>query len=160
MLRRGTNRVCGIRRYFLHLLEEETEIDWKKFFKKQYRRVEQQAVWCRAFAQTDITAWVNAMDVFNDFLLESLFKRKPALGSYILGSIGGILTCSALKTTFPAVACLAKEIHDKRGESALSHPVKKRGEVVIKATGRIKFHYLSRAKKLIRAALRELASKW
>jgi hypothetical protein len=54
-------------------------IDWRRLFGKDYRSVERQIVQCRAYADTNPTAWVNAMDVFNDWLLIALYKRDPAL---------------------------------------------------------------------------------
>ena len=165
LIRRGAVRVCGVRRFFESLLGGEShEIDWKKMFGRKYRRVEQQAVWCRAFSQTDITAWVNAMDVFNDFLLDALCKHDALLPKYTLGGIGGILSCAHLKTTYPAVTALVVEVHEQRSKSALSHPVKTQGKArtVVGATGRIKFSYINRARKLVRAAVKELAAmkKW
>jgi hypothetical protein len=165
VIRRGAVRVCGVRRFFNALLGGQShEIDWKKLFGRRYRRVEQQAVWCRAFAQTDITAWVNAMDVFNDFLLDALCKHDPLLPKYTLGGIGGILSCARLKTAYPALAALIAEIHEKRAKSALSHPVKTHGKTrtVVGATGRIRFSYINRATRLVRAAVNELAGmkKW
>ncbi len=165
LIRRGAVRVCGVRRFFESLLEGEShEIDWKKMFRRKYHRVEKQAVWCRAFAQTDITAWVNAMDVFNDFLLDALCKHDSSLPRYTLGGIGGILSCTHLKTTYPAVTAMVVEIHEKRSKSALSHPVKTQGKArtVVGATGRVKFSYINRARKLVRAAVKELArmKKW
>ena len=110
MIRRGAVRVCGVRRFFESLVGGEShEIDWEKMFGRKYRRVEQQAVWCRAFSQTDITAWVNAMVVFNDFLLDALCKHDPLLPKYTLGGIGGILWYAHLKTTYPAVTSLVAE---------------------------------------------------
>jgi len=162
LIRRGAVRFCGIRRFFERLLDGESyEIDWKKIFGRKYRRVDRQSVWCRAFAQTDITAWVNAMDVFNDFLLDALCKHDPLLPKYTLGGVGSILSCTRLLTEYPAVTALVMEIHEKRSNSALSHSVKTRGKarVVVGATGRIKFSYINRAKKFVRAAVRELAAK-
>ena len=98
---------------------------------------------------------------FDDFLLDGLCRHDAALPAYTLGGIGGILNCTHLKTSYPALTKLVTEIHDKRGDSALSHPVKTKGKarVVVGATGRIKFSYLNRAKKLVRAMLAELESK-
>lgn len=107
-----------------------------------------------------LTAWVNAMDVFNDWLLFALFKHDPSIGKYNLGTIGSILECKDLKKKYPAIRDLAKAIHEKRGESSLSHPVKRKAGVVLKPTGRIKYGYISTAKRLIRKALTELANKW
>jgi hypothetical protein len=162
LIRRDSVRVCGIRRYFEELLGEKTpSIDWRTLFGRRYRRVEQQAVMCRACARTDVTAWVNAMDVFNDFLLDALFRDDPSMGSYSLGGIGSILSCGALRANYPATVRLMTEIHEKRSESALSHPVKTKGKarVVVKPTGRIKFGYIRRGKKFVLAALQELAGK-
>ena len=100
LIRKGQSQVCGIRRYFKWLLGTDVVIDWKLFFRTRYRRVERQAVWCRAFAQTDITAWVNAMDVFDDFLLEGLCRHDAGLPTYTLGGIGGISNCTHLKTVY------------------------------------------------------------
>src|SRR5262249_46377207 len=90
---------------------------------------------------------------------DALFRDDPAMGTHTLGKIGSILSCTALKTNYPAVTTLVTEVHDRRGDSALSHPVKTRARVVVGATGRIKFGYLNRARSLLRAALLELAKK-
>jgi len=104
------------------------------------------------------------MDVFNDFLLDALCKHDPLLPKYTLGGIGGILSCAHLKSKYPAVTALVAEVHEKRSTSALSHPVKTKGKArtVVGATGRIKFSYINRARKLLRAAVMELAGmkKW
>jgi hypothetical protein len=164
LIGRGLSQVCGVRMYFESLVGEDVAIDWKKFFGRRHRRAERQAVWCRAFARTDVTAWVNAMDVFDEFLLEGLCRHDRGLPPYKLGGIGGILGCNYLKTAYPQLTKLITEIHDKRGDSALSHPVKTQGKArkVIGATGRIKFRYISRARKLALAMLKELETtkKW
>jgi hypothetical protein len=104
---------------------------------------------------------VNAFDVFNDFWLHAPCKHDPALPVYALGGIGQILSSVKLNADYPGVIRLAKEIHDKRGESALSHPVKTKGKarMVVGATGRIKFAYLKRARAFARQALCEIESK-
>jgi hypothetical protein len=48
-------------------------------------------VYCRALADTDISAWVNAMDVFDDLLLNALYTHDSSLGKYTLGQIGSVL---------------------------------------------------------------------
>jgi hypothetical protein len=53
---------------------------------------------------------------------------------------------------------LVVEIHEKRLESSLSHPVKKRGAVIVKRAAPIRYGYIFRAKKYIRKALAELAA--
>ena len=103
-------------------------------------------------------------NVFDDFLLEGLCRHDRGLPAYRLGGIGGILGCNYLKATYPALTKVITEIHEKRGDSALSHPVKTHGKArtVIGATGRIKFSYFNRARKLALAMLKELEAtkKW
>lgn len=157
---KGAGAVCGIERYFRKLLQENPPaIDWKRFFGRDYRKAERQAVFCSGLAQANITAWVNAMDVFNDWLLYALFRRDKTLGSeYTIGKLGSMMHQGKLKTHYPAVQALVVEIHEKRGESSLSHPVKKKGGVIIKPAGLIRYRYIFRAKKYIDKAIKELAT--
>ena len=61
---------------------------------------------------------------------------------------------------YPATRNLAAEPHDKRGESSLSHPVKKgKAGVVIKVAGRIRYGYRYWAKRFISLAVAELAKQ-
>src|SRR5262249_12538035 len=134
-------------------------VNWKRFFGRDYRSAERQAVLCSGRAEADITAWVNAMDVFDDWLLKALFRRDKALGGgYTIGKLGSVMHHGDLKKYYPAVQALVVEIHEKRGESSLSHPVKKKGAVIVKRTGVIRYGYIFRAKKFVRRALTELAN--
>ncbi len=134
-------------------------MDWKRFFGRDYRSAERQAVLCSGLAQANVTAWVNAMDVFNDWLLNALFRREKTLGGvYTIGKLGSMMHQGNLKTTHPAMQALVVEIHEKRGESSLSHPVKKKGSVIVKRAGLIRYGYIFRAKKYVRKALSELAT--
>lgn len=105
--------------------------------------------------ETDITAWVNAMDVFDDWLLEALYDQDKSLGIY--SAIGSVIDAKRLVQNYPNVQAMVKSVHEKRYVSALSHAKEKR-------TGRptqpIKFAYLKTAKPLARAAIIELAAKW
>jgi hypothetical protein len=51
-----------------------------------------------------------------------------------------------------AVQALVVEIHEKRGESSLSHPVKRKGAVIVKRAGLIRYGDIFRAKKYVRKA--------
>jgi hypothetical protein len=155
----GTARVCGVERYLRKLLGSTPPMDWKSFFGRDYRRAERQAVWCAALVDTNVTAWVNAMDVFNDWLLKALFRKDKRLGKYNIGQLGSVLTCSGLITEYPATQAMVAEIHDKRGESSLSHPVKRKAGVILKVAGRIRYGYRFRAKKFISAAVIELSKQ-
>jgi hypothetical protein len=160
MVPKGAGAVCGIERYFRRLMQgTPPAMDWKRFFGRDYRSAERQAVLCSGLAQANITAWVNAMDVFNDWLLKSLFRRDGSLGGvYTIGKLGQMMHQGNLKAAYPAVQALVVEIHEKRGESSLSHPVKKSGGIIVKRAGLIRYAYIFRAKKYIRKALAELAA--
>ncbi|MDQ2711133.1 MAG: hypothetical protein M3Y24_02670 [Acidobacteriota bacterium] len=132
-------------------------IDWKKIFGQDHRKAEIQAVWCRAYALTNATSFVNAMDVFNDWLLIQLYAHNPSLGTYTTGKIGSILNSTRLKAAYPKLLEMVTDIHDHRYGSHLSHAkVKNTG----KPTGYIPFFYLRRAKRLMVVAFLELSRKW
>lgn len=149
--------VDGVERSFVRLLGRSTRVDWRKVFGGQYKQAEKQSVFCRACAETDATAFVNALDVFNDLLLSRIYRHEPALGTYALGSIGGVLTSTRLRARYPAVFDLVNKVHEKRYLSSLSHAVARRTG---KPTVRIKFKYIREAGVLIRRACSEIVAKW
>jgi hypothetical protein len=157
MISRLPKGVDGVDKSLSRLTGEPTRINWRAFFRKNYKRAEKQAVFCRALADTDATAFVNAADVFNDLFLYRLYRHDPTLGSYALGSVGSILGSVRLRTRYPLIHALISEIHEKRYVSSLSHVVAKRTG---KPTGRIKFRYTFRVKRLMRNAFAELANLW
>ena len=160
MVPKGAGTVCGIERYFRKLLQgNPPAMDWKRFLGRDYRSAERQAVLCSGLALVNVTAWVNAMDVLDDWLLKALFRRDKTLGgTYTIGKLGAMMHQGNLKTNYPAVQALVVEIHEKRGESSLSHPVKKKGAVIIKRAGLIRYGYIFRAKTYVRKALAELST--
>jgi hypothetical protein len=93
MVPKGAGAVCGIERYFQKLIQgTKPAMDWKRFFGRDYRSAERQAVLCSGLAQANVTAWVNAMDMFNDWLLKALFRRDKTLGSVsTLGKLGSMM---------------------------------------------------------------------
>lgn len=157
-IRRASGRICGIENALNHLMTQEVnDVKWKDFFKNRYKHAERQIISCRALADTNITAFVPALDVFNDLLLNALYKKDVSLGSYTLGKIGSVLNSTRLKFNYPSTFELAKVIHEKRLESELAHPiVRKTG----KPTGRIKYSFLRKAKNLIYASCTELKVKF
>jgi hypothetical protein len=87
------------------------------------------------------------------------FRRDKTLGSvYTIGKLGSMMHQGNLKSNHPAVQALVVEIHERRGESSLSHPVKKKGAVIVKRAGLIHYGYIFRAKKYVRKALAELTA--
>lgn len=149
--------VDGIERSLSQLTGRPTAVNWRSVFKQKYKQAEKQAVFCRALADTNITAFVNAADVFNDLLLDRLYRHDPTLGSYTLGNIGSILSSVRLQNQYPAVFALVSEIHEKRLSSSLSHAMARKTG---KPTGRIKYKYRNRAIRLMRAAFSELGASW
>ncbi len=159
----GKGRVCGITRSFERLLGKKTPaMDWVMFFGKDYKVAERQAVFCNSYSAVDVTAWVNAMDVFNDSLLAALSGRDSAIGNYELGKVGSFVKepTSRFAKSYPAVWRLTHELHAKRGESHLSHAWIKQGATYIRPTSFIPFKYLKTAKPLILQAISELSVRF
>lgn len=158
----GRGRVCGIARSFERLLGKKSPaMDWAAFFDTDYPLVERHAVFCYAYSAVDVTAWVNAMDVFNDWLVARLSTRDPLIGTCKLGGLGGFVRAPTSKfaTRYPAVWRMANEFHTRRGESHLSHAWQKDGATYVKPTSHIPYRYLRAAKPLILQALTELAGR-
>jgi len=71
--------VDGVERSLSRLVGQATGVNWRAVFGRNYKQAEKQAVFCRALAETDATAFVNAADVFHDLLLSRLYKHDPHL---------------------------------------------------------------------------------
>jgi hypothetical protein len=155
VVRRVRAGPCGIHLFLARFLGTVPEIPWRAFFGTNHGRAESQAVLCRACMETNITAWVNAMDVFDDLLLEALYCQDASLGVY--GGLGSVIGSKKLARGYPSIQAMAESVHEKRYGSALSHAREKRTG---RATQTIKFRYLRTAKPLVRAAMFELAAKW
>lgn len=156
LVRRANSSVCGIRLAIAQMTGQEIPVQWKKFFGKSYKRAEAQITTCKGYFKTDPTAWVNAMDVFNDLFLEALYRKDLSLGGYTLGNIGSVLGSTKLGAGYPAITRLVNQIHDKRLESELSHAKVKKTK---KPTGPIKFKWLKTGARLLARGAMELHSK-
>lgn len=155
LIKRAPKAPCYINESLRRIANVKTNCNWKSFFAAGYRDAERQIIQCRSYADTDVNAWVNSMDVFMDRLLNSLFINDGTIGTYNLGRIGSILgaTTSTFARKYPETFTLAKSIHEKRIESDLSHPVIKSTG---KTTGRIEYAYLTKTKPLIRKSIAEI----
>ncbi|MDR3736828.1 MAG: RNA-directed DNA polymerase [Acidobacteriaceae bacterium] len=158
IINRTPQRECGIKLSMTSLLGAQVaNVHWRIIFGNDYRRAEIQAIWCRAYSQTNITSFVNAMDVFNDWLMIRLYAHDSTIGTYAPGKIGSILNSTRLQAKYPLILVMVKNIHEHRYLSHLSH-------ALIKKTGRptkhIKFSYLTQAKRYMKAAFLELERKW
>lgn len=149
---------CGVSASMTGLLGKAApDVNWRKVFGREYAKAERQAIWCRAYSLTDMSAFVNALDVFNEWLLSRLYQHDTSLGTYTLGKIGSVLNSSRLKAGYPAVLSLVASVHNQRLKSMLSHPtVRNTGRV----TGQVRFAYLSVAKRLMLKAFKEIKAKW
>lgn len=156
LMRRANSSVCGIRLAISEMTGHDIPIRWKKFFGKTYKRAEAQITTCKGYFKTDPSAWVNAIDVFNDLWLDALYRRDPTLGTYALGNIGGVLTSTRLQADYPAMSRLANEIHGKRLENNLSHAVVKKTK---KPTKPIKFKWLRAGARTLLRGAQELHAK-
>ena len=107
IIKHSSGRVCGIDYSFLRMVKIKAKVNWKRFFGNDYSNAEKQIICCRAYAETDITAWINAMDVFNDWLLISLYRNDSSLGTYMAGSIGSVMNSKHLRTKYPSIQTIS-----------------------------------------------------
>jgi hypothetical protein len=136
------------------LEQKIASVNWKKLFGKKYSQAEKQAIEVAALSRTNITAFVNALDVFNDLFLDRLFAADGAIGGYTLGKIGSSLVpTSRFAVKYPAIFALAKDVHEARYLSMYSHP---RVGKTAKPTKKINFRFLGKARSLLKAAASEL----
>jgi len=157
LIRRSGSRPCGVHSSLERIAGTVARVNWRSFFRANYSVAERQAVECAAYAETNATSWVNAMDVFDDWLLNDLYARDPSLGIYKIGSVGSVMDSTRLQTDYPKVREMVKGIHIKRYESRLSHAKERRTG---KPTKTIKFRFLWDMKPVIREAIAELAVKY
>lgn len=157
VIRRVPGRNCGVEWSFQRLIGKPTGVNWHTIFGPTYRQAETQAVHMRALADTNVTAFVNAADVFNDLLLSRLYDHDASLGTYALGNIGSVLSSTRLRNAYPFIFRLCNSIHDERLKSHLSHPVVK---TTGKPTSRIPYRFLRTAKRLYADAIAEVESTW
>ncbi|QNF32758.1 hypothetical protein HUW51_08440 [Adhaeribacter swui] len=131
-------------------------LDWNKFLGKHKLKAETQIYICKMYSQTDATAFVNQLDVFNDLLLDSLYLRDNTIGKYNLGKIGSIKNSVKLKAAYPNFALAINLIHELRLKSELSHSYTSANG---KRTKRISFTELSRIRKKLIAGYSEYIDK-
>jgi len=150
---------CFIHDVVVEILGAKTiKIEWKKIAGRRYKEILPKFVRWHGYYQTDATAWVNITDTINDFLLDILFTHDGKIGNYQYGNIGGALNKgSKFEKQFPQLFWAAKDIHEKRLESDLSH-------AKVKATGKlthfIKYKELKPLVKKLSNGYVELYTKW
>ena len=155
LVRRAPTFVCGIRMAIAEMTGRDIAVDWRRFFGARYKSAEAQIVMSKGYFKTDPSAFVNAADTFVDWTLDALYQRNPVLGTYTLGRIGSNWDSRRLIAAFPAVRRLAKAVHSKRLESALSHAITSSTR---RPTKRIPFKWLTTGARCLRDAALELAA--
>ena len=130
----------------------DVAVNWRKFFGKNYRHAESKIVAYKGYFKTNPTAWVSMLDVFNDLLVDDLFKRDGTIGARNLGNFGGVIGNKAFMAKFPKMHAYVLAVHTKRGEGELAHPIMKTTKA---PTGRIPFKWLKTGRKLMTATLAE-----
>lgn len=157
IIARRPSGYCGVTKSIERLEPRIASLKWKKLLGTHYSQAERQMVEVVALSSTNITAFVNALDVFNDILLDSLFTSDGGIGTYNLGRIGSAVgsTTSRFATKYPATFAYVKEVHDNRYVSMHSHP---RVKATGKPTKKISYRFLGKARRLLRAAISELGA--
>jgi len=159
LIRRAKSFECGIV-YALREMDCNPVciVPWKNIFGSRYKDAERKIVRAKSYFKTDPTAWVNIIDTFDDMLVDSLFSHDTTLGSFSLGNLGSVLhSTSRFANNYPELFEAVSQIHKKRLESDLSHPIEKRTG---KVTRPIKHSYIGKAKKLLFNGYSELMAKW
>ena len=154
---RSTAVYCGVSHAFRKLDRRIPSFNWQGLFGSRHRQAERQAIEVVAASGTNITNFVNLLDVFNDLLLDSVFRSNGSIGNYTLGRIGSALSSNTCRfaTTFPKTFALANEVHELRYVSMASHPLIRNSG---KPTKRINYSFLSKAKRLLIESITELGN--
>lgn len=134
----------------------DNTINWKKVITdaKYLKSCESQVFQSKAYSQTDPSALINSLDVFNDVLVHYLFEHTTGFNQCEIGKIGSVLHAptGGFATAYPKFYKLCKTIHELRLESDLSHP-KVKG--TIKPTRRIRFIEIKKLKKTLTEGYKE-----
>jgi hypothetical protein len=155
LISRLTVSHCGIAKALSKLDKHIPTAKWKNLFGARYAQAELQAVEVVASSGANISGFVNLLDVFNDLLLDAIFRSDGTVGRYALGNPGNVThsPTSKFARKYPKTFSLASEVHNSRYESLYSHPlIKKTG----KPTKKIGYKFLNKARRLLRESVNEL----
>jgi Reverse transcriptase (RNA-dependent DNA polymerase) len=127
IISRVSATVCPISESMITILDPSLSIiNWRKLLGPSYLNTIPKIIRWRGYATTDSTAWVNITDTINDVFLNALYTKDATIGTYILGSIGSVLTPgpgNRFMAKYPKLFNAVAEINRKRKESDLSHPI-------------------------------------
>ena len=99
ILTRVPGRSCGISWSMTRLTGRSSSVNWRSIFGSTYRHAEKLAVQMRALSDTNVTAFVNAADVFNDRLLSRLYQHDDPMFEQAFKNIDDVLWKEAGCTT-------------------------------------------------------------
>jgi len=154
VIQRSTASHCGINNSVQKLERTPQRHNWRHFFGSDYDQAERQAIEVAAVSGTNITAFVNALDVFNDLLVSALFRSDGTIGSYTLGQIGAVINArSRFAQNYPRTFALVEAVNEARYQSMYSHPMVRSTH---RPTRRISYRFLTKVRRLIREAVAEL----
>jgi hypothetical protein len=155
-VRKNANCRCGVHHALSKLLNDTDipKLRWRRFFRRDYHWAEEQAIECEQLARSNPTAFVNALLVLLDLLLDNLYRIDQGLGQYQKGNIGGVLQSQRLKSAYPKTFALVASVHTQRAHSRLSHAVNRRTG---RRTRSIRPNIVDTVKKLFKKALGELS---
>ena len=84
LIKRSSASHCGINHALKKLDPRISTVNWKKFFGSRYSQAERQIIETVAASGVNITGFVNLLDVFNDLLIDAVYKNDGTIGSYNL----------------------------------------------------------------------------
>lgn len=146
--------ICGIELAVSEYCGRSTGVNWKKLFGTTYKDAERQALLTFPLAKSNASAFVNAAEVFDDWLVDALHRTDPSLGKYQLGNISwAAKNNSSLAKKRPQIHQLVHTIHELRYTSPMSHPMQASTKAPSKP---IRFSAIANVKKKLLNALQDL----
>lgn len=158
IIRKASGRPSAIGEYLDSICKRSVpQFDWKKFFGRRHREAENKLARACHYAETDMSSCVQVLDVFDDLLLDRLYYHDRSIGSYQLGSIGGVTNSanSRLECKYPKLFRLCKGVHDQRLSCDLSHARKRSNN---QRTRPVPYSYIRRLRPMILDGITELIS--
>jgi len=135
------------------------KLKWKKIFARDHKAAENKLLRAKSYSTTDMSAFINIIDTFNDMLLQKVFEADRSIGKYQLGNIGGNLynKGTEFEQKYPLLFKYCLNIHELRLACDLSHPIVKKTK---KNTNPIQYKTIFKIRPLLVDALSELEQLW
>lgn len=134
------------------LIQPLSSYDWKKFFGKRHRDIEEIAIFLKKSRETDPDALILRLDSFADAVTEILFAKL--LPNITMPGYGSALDHPTLKAALPVAMSVFRALRTLRSKSITAHPRQKHGG----KTTRLKHSDFYSIRPQIAAALAEIES--